>query len=89
MPSTLGNLRNLDRLWLQANRLEGELPASLTNLSLDGYRGSAEQPTLRFEGNAGLCAPMGDVFQAWLDSLPFGYTGPRCGAVVPAVPLVG
>lgn len=32
---------------------------------------------------------MDDVFQAWIDSFSFGHTGPRCGAVVPAVPLVG
>lgn len=87
VPSTLGNLRNLGLLWLQTNRLEGELPASLTDLALDGHltvRG--DQPTLRFEDNAGLCAPADDAFQAWLNALRFGYTGPVCGAPVPAVP---
>lgn len=87
VPSTLGNLRNLGLLWLQTNRLEGELPASLTNLTLGGHltvRG--DQPTLRFEDNAGLCAPTDGAFQAWLNSLRFGYTGPVCGTPVPAVP---
>ena len=88
VPSTFGNLRALDTLWLQANRLEGELPASLTNLSLDSYLGDENQPTLRFEDNAGLCAPTDEAFQAWLNSLRFGYTGPVCGAVVPALPTL-
>ena len=86
VPSTLGNLRNLDLLWLQTNRLEGELPASLTNLPLDGHLAVRDQPTLRFEDNAGLCAPADSAFQAWLNSLRFGYTGPVCSTLVPAVP---
>ena len=90
VPSSFGNLQNLRFLWIQGNRLEGALPSSLTNLSLEGMFGySAGEPTLRFDSNAGLCAPADDAFQAWLESLPFGYTGDVCGTAVPAVPAVG
>ena len=51
--------------------------------------GVLEQPTLRFEDNAGLCAPADEAFRAWLESLPFGYTGPVCGTAVVAVPAAG
>ena len=89
VPSTFGNLQSLRFLWMQGNQLEGELPANLTSLSLAGLFQYINQPTLRFEDNAGLCAPADDAFQAWLDALPFGYTGLVCGAAVPAVPAVG
>lgn len=61
VPPELGNLANMWSLKLNANELSGELPQSLIELRRLGE--------LRFEDNAGLCAPSNDEFQAWLGSV--------------------
>ena len=33
IPSSLGGLSNLERLWLYDNQLDGSIPASLSNLT--------------------------------------------------------
>ncbi len=61
MPAELGNLSNLQRLNLHDNQLTGELPQSLTGLTV--------LVTLSFYNNAGLCAPIDEAFQIWLQSV--------------------
>ena len=61
IPTELGNLSNLQRLNLHDNRLTGELPQSLTGLTV--------LVTLSFYNNAGLCAPIDEAFQIWLQSV--------------------
>ena len=77
VPPELGNLTNLEYLYLYRNALEGELPQSFTDLdALENFA---------FDSNAGLCAPVNEEFQDWLqaipnDSLPQDATplGPNC-----------
>ena len=57
----MGNLSNLTRLQLHSNLLTGELPQSLTGLTV--------LVTLSFHDNAGLCAPIDEAFQTWLKSV--------------------
>ena len=61
IPAELGNLSNLSSLSLWSNRLSGTLPHSLTRLSAIGH--------LRFEDNAGLCAPADHAFRKWFDAV--------------------
>ena len=61
IPPELGDLANLKRLGVTDNRFTGSLPQSLTNLT------SLEH--MRFLSNAGLCAPIDDAFQTWLESI--------------------
>ena len=61
IPTELGNLSNLQRLNLHDNQLTGELPQSLTGLTV--------LVTLSFCNNAGLCAPIDEAFQIWLQSV--------------------
>ena len=61
IPPELGSLINLERLYVSDNNLTGTLPSDFTRLT------SLEH--LAFLNNAGLCAPISDAFQTWLQSL--------------------
>ena len=61
IPTELGNLSNLERLWLYDNKLTGELPHSLTGLTA--------LVRFTFHNNSGLCAPVDEAFQTWLQSV--------------------
>ena len=61
IPPELGNLTNLELLNLRNNQLTGELPDSLTRITaLTGFF---------FYNNPGLCAPVDNTFQEWLDGI--------------------
>ena len=61
IPKELGNLSNLEVLWLQDNAsLMGALPQSLSGLT---------KLTQFYFNNTGLCAPLDDAFQAWLQGI--------------------
>ena len=60
-PSQLGNLTNLTLLSLSDNQLTGELSDSLTGLT--------QLYTLTYHSNIGLCAPVNDSFQTWLQDI--------------------
>ena len=85
IPSELGNLPNLSILGLAWNQLSGALPSSLGNLSgltrlslhdntglsgslPSGFTGLANLQRLAV-ANTGLCAPVGDAFTNWLDTV--------------------
>ena len=58
IPAELGNLQRLKLLYISDNDLTGVLPQSLTGIS--GLE------TFHFHNNPGLCAPIDEIFQAWL-----------------------
>ena len=61
IPTELGSLSNLVFLNLHSNDLTGALPDSLTGMTaLTGFL---------FYNNPGLCAPVDDAFQEWLESI--------------------
>ena len=61
IPTELGDLSNLQGLWLNDNELTGDIPHSLTGLTvLMGFA---------FHNNSGLCAPVDEAFQTWLQSV--------------------
>ena len=85
IPRELGDLKDLQSLWLTNNQLAGTIPpelGSLTNLerlhvsdnNLTGtlpsaFTGLTSLEVFSFHSNAGLCAPISDVFQTWLQNL--------------------
>ena len=69
IPDAMGSLSNLAQLWVTDNAdLKGALPFSLTNLS--------DMEDFQFHGT-GLCAPLDDAFQAWLEGID-RTTGENC-----------
>ena len=61
IPTELGDLSNLNILYLSDNNLTGTLPQGLTALSgLESFR---------FHNNSGLCAPIDEEFQTWLHGI--------------------
>ena len=61
IPTELGDLSNLKLLYLSDNNLTGALPQSLTGISgLESFR---------FHNNSGLCAPIDEAFQTWLQGI--------------------
>ena len=61
VPPELGDLSNLGQMWLFDNQLSGALPQALTGLTRLG--------TFEFHRNSGLCAPVDEAFQAWLQGI--------------------
>ena len=62
IPSELGDLSNLKLLFINDNGLTGALPQSLTGLTaLESFH---------FHNNSGLCAPIDEAFQTWLQEIP-------------------
>ena len=61
IPPELGRLANLQTLLLSDNNLTGELPPGLTRLTVLQW--------FWFDRNQGLCAPIGDAFQEWIESI--------------------
>ena len=61
IPTELGNLQRLKLLYINDNNLTGVLPQSLTGLpALESFR---------FHNNSGLCAPIDEAFQTWLQGI--------------------
>ena len=61
VPPELGSLSALERLYVSDNNLTGTLPGELTGLT--------SLVNFFFHNNAGLCAPIDDSFQTWLESI--------------------
>ena len=61
IPAQLGNLTDLTVLALHDNQLTGEFPDSLTRLT--------QLYAFSYHGNIGLCAPVNDSFQTWLQGI--------------------
>ena len=61
IPAELGSLSNLEQLLLYRNQLTGELSHSLTGLTA--------LVRFTFTNNSGLCAPVDEAFQTWLQSV--------------------
>ena len=87
LPAALGDLSELEKLDLQDNALSGALPSELANLTNltslllnesraltgplpDGLRELADLETVNIEKTE-LCAPDGEAFQTWLDTVTF------------------
>ena len=86
IPSSLGNLANLQELHLRENQLTGQIPPELGSLANLGYlylssnRLTGSLPAnftqltaldqFAFGDNAGLCAPTDTAFQNWLATIP-------------------
>ena len=69
VPGELGNLSRLRLLYISDNNLTGVLPRSLTGMSgLESFR---------FHNNPGLCAPIDEEFQTWLQGIAEVY-GSSC-----------
>ena len=81
IPPELGSVTNLRQIDVRKNRLSGRLPRELGNLgalktlaiSLNDFTGSLPPSLSELRGleeflwnDTGLCAPEGDLFQAWL-----------------------
>ncbi len=80
--SDLDQLSVLVFLLLDDNELTDEFPASFPSL------GSVEKA--EWDGNAGLCAPKTEKFEAWLRGMRYGWSGPRCPeAYVSHTPATG
>ena len=62
IPTELGSISTIEVLHLNGNQLIGAFPQSLTGLSA--------MAQLRFQYNAGLCAPTDEAFQKWLNAIP-------------------
>ena len=61
IPAELGDLSDLTLLYISDNNLTGALPQSLTGISgLESFH---------FHNNPGLCAPIDETFQAWLQGI--------------------
>ena len=71
IPAELGNLSRLELLYISDNNLTGALPQSLTGiLGLESFY---------FHNNPGLCAPIDEAFQTWLEGIP-EVQGSSCAA---------
>ena len=80
MPSELGNLDNLQYLYIYDNRISGQIPRRLTRLT--------RLSQFYFDGNSGLCAPSTATFQTWLAGIG-RVVGPTCGVTPPSPPPSG
>ena len=61
IPAELGGLSHLELLYISDNDLTGALPQSLTGISgLESFH---------FHNNPGLCAPIDEAFQTWLQGI--------------------
>lgn len=69
IPPELGNLANLEELWLSVNNLTGVIPVELMNLT--------NLRSLILGGNDNLCEPANPDFLAWVNSLE-EYDPPGC-----------
>ena len=61
IPTELGSLSHLELLYISDNNLTGALPQSLTGIS-----GLA---SFHFHNNPGLCVPVDEAFQTWLQGI--------------------
>ena len=61
IPAQLGDLANLTELHIQKNQLTGSLPDHLTRMTA--------LTEFFFFNNPGLCAPVDNAFQEWLESI--------------------
>ena len=93
IPTELGSLANLKELWLSENQLTGEIPSQLGNLTnLTDLELSDNQLTgvvpqtlagltmlerFTLHNNPGLCSPVDDAFQTWLQGISTVY-GSSC-----------
>ena len=99
IPAWLGDLTRLRALYLDGNRFSGELPSELGSLSRlellplhanAGLIGALPQTLTKITGldwltfhDTGLCAPVDEIFQTWLRSIP-DHEGPNCLSEPPA-----
>ena len=100
IPAWLGDLTRLRALYLDGNGFSEELPSELGNLSRlelltlhgnTGLIGALPQTLTKITGldwltfhDTGLCAPVDEIFQTWLRSIP-DHEGPNC----PSEPTAG
>ena len=61
IPTELGDISKLKLLFINDNELTGVLPQSLLGLS--------ELESFRFHNNSGLCVPINEAFQTWLQGI--------------------